>query len=78
VPAVITSSTISTRPVSGRPHDAAALTMVLGLFAVEGVRDAAAVLAGQRHRRRDHQRDALVGGPKIMSKRMPEWTMAAA
>ena len=64
VPAVMTSSTISTRPCKRRADDVAALTVVLGLLAVEGVGDAAAVLGGQRDRRGGRERDALVGRPE--------------
>ena len=63
VPAVITSSTISTRAGQRRADQHAAFAVRLGFLAVEGQRQVAAaarVFAGQRGR----QRDALVGRPE--------------
>ena len=59
-PSVITSSTISTRPLSGAPTIDAAFAVILGFLAVVAVRQIVPFF-GQRDRRRRGQRDALVG-----------------
>ena len=46
VPSEITSSTMTTRPGERRADDAAALAVILGLLAIEGVGHVAAVLLG--------------------------------
>ena len=61
VPAVMTSSTISTRPRERRADEVAALAVVLRFLAVERERHVAAVLLGERDGRRRRERNALVG-----------------